>query len=116
MNAITASQNGKFKITTQMIDSGAHGFKSGTPGYSIPKDTKQSMLAVYEKRGKEVPGPGQFNCELKWTASTAKWGGPKNISFRKTFCDEAARRSQQVPSPATYNVQTQAHPLLGKIK
>ena len=33
------------------------GIFSKGPGYSIPKDTQQSMLANVERKAKAIPGP-----------------------------------------------------------
>ena len=37
------------------------GIVSKAPGYSMPKDTQSSMLALVEKRGKATPGPDNYD-------------------------------------------------------
>lgn len=70
------------------------------PSYSMPKDTQQSMLAVYERRSRATPAPHDHHTDLEWTSVLGKFGGG---STRTTFCDEAMRRSVKVPSPSRYD-------------
>ena len=49
---VAATQKGKSNITRA-------GILSQAPGYSMPKDTQQSFLAHYERKGKATPGPDE---------------------------------------------------------
>jgi len=45
-----ANDKSKFKITRS-------GIEYSGPAYSMPKDTEQSFLRFYERKGKATPGP-----------------------------------------------------------
>ena len=108
----------------------------------MPKDTKQTMLAQYERRGKASPAPGHSHQPLSWkglggdfSAATKfvpetspdrrnRGAGPgakdekvsKPRFQRLTFCDEAANRSRKVPSPGRYRPDPPGDPPLGKVE
>mmetsp|Transcript_11190 Transcript_11190/g.18810 ORF Transcript_11190/g.18810 Transcript_11190/m.18810 type:complete len:158 (-) Transcript_11190:360-833(-) len=91
------SLRGKFKITRA-------GIENQGPGYSIPKDSNQSMLAVYERRGRQIPGPDEHAMPLSWKSVGGKFGGNPDQKFeRRTFCDDAIRKASKVPSPGKYD-------------
>ena len=49
--------------------------------------------------GKATVGPGAYHSAIKWFCS----GTPKfTQSTRKTFCDEAMKRSRSLPGSADY--------------
>ena len=70
------------------------------PAYSMPKDTQQSMLAIYEKRSKATPASQDHHKDLEWKSILGKFGAG---STRLTFCDDAMRHSRKVPSPSKYD-------------
>ena len=77
---IAGATGNKFVITRS-------GIVSQSPGYSMPRDTQSSMLALVEKRSKATPGPDEHYQEPSWKAVSSNFGvGTKG---RKTFCDEA---------------------------
>ncbi len=40
----------------------------------MPKDTQQSMLAYYERKGRAVPAPNEHYKELTWKSKGARFG------------------------------------------
>ena len=88
-----ASLKGHFKITRA-------GIIPEGPAYSMPKDTQQSFLAYYERKGKRTPGPDEHSKELSWNNRSSKFGAGGD---RKTFCDEAIAHSKEVPGPEEYD-------------
>ena len=74
------------------------------PSYTMPKDTQQSMLAIYEKRSRATPAPHDHHTDLSWKSVFGKFGGG---STRKTFCDDAMAHSQKIPSPCKYDPDTE---------
>ena len=72
-----------------------------SPGYSMPKGTGGSMLALVEKRAKATPGPDEHHNELSWNGLYGNFGvGTKG---RKTFCDDAIKEGSKQPCPTEYN-------------
>jgi len=84
------------------------------PGYSMPKDTTASMLALVEKRAKATPGPDEHYHEMQWKGLYGNFGvGTKG---RKTFCDEAMKRSAKEPCPTEYNNEQKYRDEYGQYK
>jgi hypothetical protein len=82
----------------RLIRSG--GLLPANPSYTMPKDTQQSMLAVYERRSRATPAPHDHHTDLDWRSVLGRFGAG---SLRKTFCDDAAERSAKIPSPSKYD-------------
>lgn len=72
-----ASLKGKFKITRA-------GIVPNEPAYSMPRDTQQSFLAYYERKGKRTPAPGAHHYELPKDQIGGEFG---KGAIRKTFLD-----------------------------
>ena len=59
-----------------------------------------------------MPGPNAYDNGLSWKKNQLQFGsGPA----RKTFTDDAAKLSKQIPSAATYKPQYQRKLLLGHL-
>lgn len=83
------------------------------PNYTIPKDENNDFFQCVTRATRGKPGPGQYHKALSWkTANGSFSGGPA----RKTFTDDAAKHSRQVPSSAYYNPDKKRKILLGKLE
>jgi hypothetical protein len=101
-----ASRGGKFKITSSAIN-------YSTPGYTMPKDKNQSMLANVERRAKATPGPDEHSKDLSWKKAGGNFGvGTKG---RITFLDEAIAAAKKTPG-LKYNVHKPQRSILGKME
>ena len=81
----------------------------------MPKDTQQSFLAYYERRGKATPGPDEHYQEMTWNNISSKFGAGSKKG-RQTFCEEAMAHSQRVPSPTHYDPEKYQRSVLGKME
>jgi len=81
-----------------------HRIRVVNPSWTMPKDTQQSMLAVYERRSRATPAPHDHHTDLDWNTIYGKFGAG---SLRKTFCDDAMTHSRKVPSPSRYEPDTE---------
>lgn len=79
----------------------------------MPKDTQQSFLAYYERKGKRTPGPDEHSKELPWTAISSKFGAGGD---RKTFCDDAIAHAAQWTGKEEYDPSVYQSVPLGKIE
>ena len=76
------------------------GLQKREPNYTIPKDHNSNFFKHVTRATRGVPGPAAYSIPLSWKTSNGNFGiGPA----RKTFTDEAAKLSRQVPSAATYD-------------
>lgn len=88
------------------------GLPNRAPNYTFTKDSNTFFSHVTRHtRGK--PAPGAYDQKLSWkTANGAFGSGPE----RKTFTDDAAKHSKQVPSPSKYNPERKRRLLLGQMR
>jgi hypothetical protein len=92
---VLAGATGKSFVITRA------GIVHQSPGYTMPKDKNVSMLALVEKRAKLTPGPDEHSTDLSWNAIYGNFGAGK--PGRKTFFDDAMKRSEKIPCPTEYN-------------
>ena len=71
------------------------GLPQREPNYTIPKDKNSNFFNHVTRSTKYIPAPNQYHKPLSWQTTNGTFGiGPA----RKTFTDEAAKQSRQVPS------------------
>ena len=90
-----------------------HGLQKREPNYTIPKDENTNFFKHVTRATKGVPGPSHYTRPMSWKTPNGAFGvGPA----RKTFTDEAAKHSKQVPSCAQYNPEMKRKLLLGNLR
>ena len=78
------------------------GIPKREPNYTIPKDENSSFFKHVTRSTRGVPGPNAYDNAPSWKKNQVQFGsGPP----RKTFTDDAAKLSKQIPSAATYKPQ-----------
>ena len=88
------------------------GLQTREPKYTIPKDENSNFFNHVTKTTKYIPAPSTYHQPLSWKTTNGTFGvGPA----RKTFTDEAAKHSRQVPSCSQYHVEQKKRLLLGQI-
>lgn len=86
------------------------GLPKREPNYTIPRDENSSFFKHVTRSTRGVPGPNAYDNRPSWKANQVQFGsGPA----RKTFTDEAAKLSKQVPSAASYHPEQKRKLLLG---
>ena len=88
------------------------GLPKREPNYTIPRDENQNFFKHVTRSTKHIPGPTAYQKPLSWKTPNGQFGsGPA----RKTFTDDAAKLSKQVPSAASYKPKDMHRVLLGQI-
>ena len=86
------------------------GIPKREPHYTIPRDENSNFFKHVTRSTKGIPGPNAYDKSLSWKTNNGQFGcGPA----RKTFTDDAAKLSKQVPSAAHYKPDYQRKLLLG---
>lgn len=64
------------------------------------------MLAHIERKSRAIPGPDEHYAPLSWKAIGGDFStGADPKKGRVTFCDEAIKKSKQLPGCADYNLE-----------
>lgn len=90
-----------------------HGLPKREPNYTIPKDENNNFFKHNTRATRGVPAPGNYHRPQSWKTTNGQFGvGPA----RKTFTDEAAKLSRQVPSCAHYKPEVKPRILQGVLE
>ena len=86
------------------------GIPKREPNYTIPRDENSNFFKHVTRSTRGIPGPNVYPNPLSWKTPNGQFG---NGPARKTFTDDAAKLSKQIPSAATYDPEIKRKLLLG---